>query len=62
MDESGLFYLMSRGIGEKAARRMLTRAFVSEVVDSIGSEPFRFHVDQLVQAKLREWLGDDGTD
>ena len=62
MDESALFYLRSRGMGEKAARSMLTRAFVGEVIDSIGDEPFRARVDQLVQTKLREWLGDDGTD
>ena len=62
MDESALFYLRSRGIDEKAARSMLTHAFVSEVINSIGNEPFRTHVDQLVQTKLREWLGDDGTD
>ena len=58
MDERALFYLRSRGIDEKAARSMLTHAFVSEVIGSIDSETFRTHIDQLVQAKLRDWLGD----
>jgi Fe-S cluster assembly protein SufD len=57
MDENALFYLRSRGIDEKAARGLLTRAFVSEVIDSIANEPLRIQVDGLVQAKLQEWLG-----
>ncbi|MBF8267829.1 MAG: Iron-regulated transporter permease protein SufD [Dehalococcoidia bacterium] len=58
IDETALFYLRSRGIGERAARSLLTRAFVSEVIDSIENEPVRAHVDTLVQAKLQEWLGE----
>ena len=57
MDENALFYLRSRGIDEKTARGLLTRAFVSEVIESIANEPLRSQVDGLVQAKLQEWLG-----
>jgi Fe-S cluster assembly protein SufD len=57
MDENALFYLRSRGIDEKTARGLLTRAFVSEVIESIANEPLRRQVDGLVQAKLQEWLG-----
>ena len=57
MDENALFYLRSRGIDEKTARGLLTRAFVSEVIESIANEPLRGQIDGLVQAKLQEWLG-----
>ncbi|MFQ5861192.1 MAG: Fe-S cluster assembly protein SufD, partial [Dehalococcoidia bacterium] len=60
-DEHALFYLRSRGIGEKTARSLLTRAFVSEVIASIDREPFRTHVDRLVRTTVQEWLGDDGA-
>jgi len=53
IDEDALFYLRSRGIGEKDARSILTRSFVTEVVGTIYSEPFRTHVDELVTTKLQ---------
>ncbi len=59
MDEDALFYLRSRGLSEQAARRVLTRGFVSEIIDSIDYAPFSAHIDELVQAKLGEWLGDE---
>ena len=59
IDQAALFYLRSRGLSEQAARRLLTRGFVSEIIDSIENEPYRHHVDQLVQSTLREWLGDE---
>ena len=61
LDETALFYLRSRGISERAARSLLTRAFVTQVIDSIDSVPLRTHIDQLVMTTLQEWLGDDGT-
>ena len=57
IDENALFYLRSRGLDEKAARRFLVYGFVSEVVNSIENEAFRAHIDGLVQAKLEDWLG-----
>ena len=56
MDETALFYMRSRGIDEKTARGLLTRAFISEVIESISNEPLRGQVDALVQTKLQEWL------
>ena len=53
LDESALFYLRSRGIGEGEAREILIRGFVSEVVDTIGSEPIRARANELVMAKLQ---------
>ena len=59
IDEEALFYMRSRGIGEREARSLLVRGFVSEIVDSIEYEPYRNHVDGLAQSTLREWLGGD---
>ncbi len=58
MDPIALFYLRSRGIDEQAAKSLLTRAFLSEVIESIGNDVFRSQIDALVQETLREWLGE----
>ena len=41
LSDEALFYLRARGIGEDLARRMLIRAFASDVVERIGIEPVR---------------------
>ena len=35
LDESALFYLQSRGIAEQDAKRLLTDAFVNEILDML---------------------------
>ena len=60
MDPTALFYLRSRGIDERMARGLLTRAFLSEVIDGIGNETLRSQIDGLAANTLREWLGDIG--
>lgn len=52
LDEDSLFYLRSRGIGIDEARRVLTYAFVEELVDRLGEGPMRDHVEGLVSARL----------
>ena len=58
IDEDALFYLRSRGLEESAARNMLTHGFVADIIDSIENDRFRSHIEDLVQARLIEWLGD----
>lgn len=41
LDEDALFYLQSRGIEEKAARKMLIDAFLADVLDEISNEDVR---------------------
>ncbi len=41
LDPGALFYLRSRGIGEAAARSLLTYAFASEVLQGIPLETLR---------------------
>jgi Fe-S cluster assembly protein SufD len=51
--EDALFYLRSRGIGDAAARTLLTYGFASEVLARVGPAPLRARLDALVLARLR---------
>jgi Fe-S cluster assembly protein SufD len=48
-----LFYLRSRGIGEVAARALLTYGFAREVLECVALEPLRAHVDRTLLARLQ---------
>lgn len=52
LDETPLFYLMSRGISKEDARRLLLEAFMSEIFDKISNEEVR----TLFGEKVRLWL------
>src|SRR5262245_58128711 len=51
--EEAIFYLESRGLGEAAARTLLTYGFAREVIDRIAVEPVRARLDRLLLARLR---------
>ena len=48
-----LFYLMSRGIPEPAARALLVKAFVAEVVEELEDEA----AEEALTARIDAWLG-----
>jgi Fe-S cluster assembly protein SufD len=52
IEESALFYLRSRGIDEKSARRLLLMAFASECLDRMHEGPARTHVENLINQHL----------
>lgn len=52
LDPESLFYLQSRGIPEKEARRMLINAFLQEAVETIGSEDIRAAIWHEVETAL----------
>lgn len=52
LDDEQLYYLRSRGINETEARRVLTYAFVAEIVEKLGPGPLHDHVSALVSARL----------
>lgn len=52
IEESHLFYLMSRGITEKTARSLLVKAFVSEIVDELEDEPLVEALHEVIESWL----------
>jgi len=52
LDEKGLFYLRSRGVSEAEARKMLSHAFMTDVLERISNEDWRKHLASLIDAKL----------
>lgn len=52
LDPAALFYLRSRGIGEEAARSLLTWAFASDLVGRIRVEPVRAGLERHLQSRL----------
>ncbi|MGB8194336.1 MAG: Fe-S cluster assembly protein SufD [Chitinophagaceae bacterium] len=52
LDEEGLFYLQSRGIGEKNAKALLLHAFAVDILEKIKLAPIRDYVDQLITERL----------
>ncbi|HVQ77860.1 MAG TPA: Fe-S cluster assembly protein SufD [Candidatus Binatia bacterium] len=51
--EDAIFYLRSRGLGEVAARTLLTHGFASEVLGRIRMEPVRGWCEALLRGRLR---------
>jgi len=57
IDEEALFYLRTRGIGEKEARLMIMYAFADGVISQVGVEVLRERLSELVDRRLRGELG-----
>ncbi len=54
LDEEQIFYLRSRGIGERTSRDLLTLAFASDVVERVGNSSMRERLRGLIQHRLEE--------
>ena len=52
LDDLGVFYLRSRGIGEEAARSLLTYAFAADIVERIKVEPVRQELEEFLFRRL----------
>jgi len=52
LDPAALFYLRSRGIGEAAARNLLTYAFASDLVQRIRVDAIRASLERHLQSRL----------
>jgi len=59
-DDEQLFYLMSRGIAEDDARRLVVRGFFAEVVEQIGVEAVRERLLAAVDDELSRTVGGSG--
>ncbi len=51
-DDEQLFYLLSRGIPEEVARRLVVRGFFSEVLGRVGIPSVVEHVNEIVEREL----------
>ena len=54
LDSEALFYLRSRGIGEKEAKAFLNIAFAADVIKNISLEPLRDRLMPLIERKLKQ--------
>jgi Fe-S cluster assembly protein SufD len=54
MDEEAVFYLRSRGIGLEHARRILVRAFASDVVERIPLETVRARLNLMLTERFKD--------
>lgn len=61
LDERALFYMQTRGIPYEEARRMLTQAFMADVVDNISFEVLRQRIHILVEKRLNGTAGNCDT-
>lgn len=59
--EEALFYLRSRGLGDAAARTLLTYGFANEVIERIRVEPLRAYVERRLLSRLVNGRITEGT-
>lgn len=52
LDADAVFYLRSRGIGEEAARSLLTYAFAADIVERIRVAPVRRNLEEFLFRRL----------
>ncbi|WP_299259238.1 Fe-S cluster assembly protein SufD [uncultured Aquimarina sp.] len=59
LDEQALFYMKSRGIGEKEARALLMYAFANNVLESVKIPQLKQRINKLIANKLGVDIGFD---
>ncbi|MEP2936332.1 MAG: Fe-S cluster assembly protein SufD [Gilvibacter sp.] len=59
LDEDALFYLRSRGIGEKEAKALLMYAFANNVLESVKIPELKKRINKLIANKIGVHLGFD---
>ena len=52
LDETQMFYLKSRGIGDDHARSILLHAFAADIVERVEVEALRAHLERLLLERL----------
>jgi Fe-S cluster assembly protein SufD len=52
LDPTAVFYLRSRGIGEEAAKSLLTYAFAADIVERVKLEPVRKDLEEFLFRRL----------
>lgn len=59
LDENALFYMRTRGIGEKEARALLMYAFANSVLETVKIPQLKIRINKLIAKKLEVNLGFD---
>ncbi len=54
IDEEQIFYLMSRGMSEEEAKKLLTLAFFQPLIDQIPAEQIKEEIISLIEYKLEK--------
>jgi Fe-S cluster assembly protein SufD len=54
LEEDAVFYLRSRGIGEREAQKILAEGFAHEILDPVAAGPFREMLRALISEKLQK--------
>ncbi len=49
LDEEAVFYLRSRGLSEKAAKELLVKAFLGEVLEEVQHDDVRSYVEEQIE-------------
>jgi Fe-S cluster assembly protein SufD len=53
VDEEEMFYLLSRGIPQKVAKRLIVTGFLDEVIGRLGDKKIGDHLRSLIEEKFR---------
>lgn len=52
LNKDHLFYLKARGIGEKVAMKMLTKAYAQDVLNAIEIEPLKIYLEEKIEHRF----------
>ena len=53
LDETAMFYMRARGIGQSEARMLLLLAFTADILEAVKVEPLRDRLRLLIEKRLR---------
>jgi Fe-S cluster assembly protein SufD len=53
LDEEAVFYLRSRGLSEKAAKELLVKAFLGEVLEEVEHDDVRSYVEEQIELHFK---------
>ena len=55
LDEDAIFYLMSRGLSEFEAKKLLIKGFLTEAVESITNEEIKKYYLKRIENEINEY-------
>ena len=53
-DNDAIFYLRTRGVGEKNAKNLMVSAFAEDVLQHVKNQPVRTHINTLLKTRF-DW-------